>query len=339
LAVTINEIARKANVSSATVSMVLNNKPGISLATREKVLKIVEEYGYSLPQLKKNNIKNKGKLQLAIYKKHSKVVGDTPFFQALIEGIESKARHNSYQLTFKYLSDNSHIDAIVSDIKENYIDGMILLGTEMEESDFEKFTSIDIPVLLLDSYFLNINSNYVVIDNISGVYKATKHLLDHGHRKIGYLKSSVTIQNFKERYEGYTKALFEAGLTPDPSFTIRLLSTMDGAYEDMKRVLSGKLRLPTAFVADNDIIAFGAIKALKESGIKIPDDVSIVGFDDMPFCTIIEPKLTTINVDKNALGQLAVESLIRMIDENKKIFFKTALGVTLVQRDSVKTLK
>jgi LacI family transcriptional regulator len=339
LAVTISEIARKANVSSATVSMVLNNKPGISMATREKVLKIVEEYGYSLPPLKKNNIKNKGKLQLAIYKKHSKVVGDTPFFQALIEGIESKARHNSYQLTFKYLSDNSNIDSIVSDIKENYIDGMILLGTEMEENDFEKFMSIDIPVLLLDSYFLNINANYVIIDNVSGVYKATKHLLEHGHRKIGYLKSSVTIQNFKERYEGYAKALFESGLTPDPAFTVDLLPTMDGAYEDMMRVLSGKLRLPTAFVADNDIIAFGAIKALKENNIKIPDDVSVVGFDDMPFCTIIEPKLTTINVDKNALGQLAVDSLIQMIDGKKRIFFKTALGVTLVQRDSVLPLK
>jgi DNA-binding LacI/PurR family transcriptional regulator len=209
----------------------------------------------------------------------------------------------------------------------------------MEENDFEKFMSIDIPVLLLDSYFLNINANYVIIDNVSGVYKATKHLLEHGHRKIGYLKSSVTIQNFKERYEGYAKALFESGLTPDPAFTVDLLPTMDGAYEDMMRVLSGKLRLPTAFVADNDIIAFGAIKALKENNIKIPDDVSVVGFDDMPFCTIIEPKLTTINVDKNALGQLAVDSLIQMIDGKKRIFFKTALGVTLVQRDSVRTLK
>jgi DNA-binding LacI/PurR family transcriptional regulator len=338
LAVTISEIAQKANVSTATVSMVLNNKPGISYATREKVLKIAEEYGYSLPTLKKN-IKSKGRLQLAIYKKHSKVLSDTPFFQALIEGIESKTRHNSYQLVFKYLSVQSDIKNIASDIKDNNINGMILLGTEMEEKDFMRFTEIDIPILLLDSYFLDINAHYVVIDNISGLYKATKHLLEKGHRKIGYLKSSVPIQNFKERYEGYIKALFDMGITPDPAYTVPLLSTMEGAYEDMLRFLSKKPSLPTAFVSDNDIIAFGAIKALRENNIKIPEDVSIVGFDDMPFCTMIDPKLTTINVDKNALGKIAVESLIQMIDRKEKVFLKTSLGVTLVERDSVLSLK
>jgi len=105
------------------------------------------------------------------------------------------------------------------------------------------------------------------------------------------------------------------------------------------KYLSKKHHLPTAYIADNDIIAFGAIKALKENNINIPDDVSIIGFDDMPFCTIIEPKLTTIKVDKNALGQLAVDNLIHMMERKKKICLKTALGVTLVQRGSVKSMK
>lgn len=339
MAITINEIAQKANVSSATVSMVLNNKPGISPATRERVFKIVEEFGYSLSPLKKATSKNKGNLQLAIYKKHAKVVSDTPFFQALIEGIESKARQNSYQLTIKYLDDNTNMEEVISGIRENAIDGMMLLGTELEEQDFMKFMPIEIPVLLVDSSFLDIPANYIVIDNISGVYTGTRHLLENGHKKIGYLKSSVSIQNFKERYEGYVKALAEAGMTPDPVMTIPLMPTMEGAYEDMLGVLSKKPHFASAYIADNDIIAFGAIKALKESGIRIPEDISIIGFDDMPFCTMIEPKLTTINVDKNALGQLAVENLINMMDRKKKIFFKTALGVTLVQRGSVKTLK
>ncbi len=335
LAVTINEIAQKANVSTATVSMVLNNKPGISYATREKVLKIVEEYGYSLPPLKKNYSRNKGKIQLAIYKKHAKIIGDTPFFQALIEGIESKARHNSYQLTFNYLSCQSDTDTIIADMRENAIDGMILLGTEMEEQDFIRFTKTDIPILLLDSYFLNVNANYITIDNINGVYKATRHLLENGHRQIGYLKSSILIQNFKERYEGYMKALSKEGIVPDALYSVPLRPSMDGAYEDMLRYLSQNAQLPTAFVADNDIIAFGAMKALKEKNIRIPEDVSIVGFDDMPFCTMIEPKLTTINVDKNALGQLAVENLIQMMNRKNKIFSKTTLEVTLIQRESV----
>jgi len=126
------------------------------------------------------------------------VVSDTPFFHALIEGIESKARYYSYQLIIKYLSDSSDINEIRKEIKENSIDGMLLLGTEMEEEDFIKFTGIEVPVLLLDSYFMNINANYVVIDNISGLYKATRYLLDKGHREIGYLKSSIPIQNFRK---------------------------------------------------------------------------------------------------------------------------------------------
>lgn len=339
MAVTINDIAQKANVSTATVSMVLNDKPGISQSTRERVVKIAEELGYSLSPLKRANLKNKGKLQLTIYKKHSKVVSDTPFFQALIEGIESKARHNSYQLIIKSISDRSDMELIQKEINENAIDGMLLLGTEMEEQDFKPFLSLHIPVLLVDSFFINVNANYVVIDNISGLYKATKVLLRNGHKEIGYLKSSVPIQNFKERYEGYCKALAEEGLVPNSEFVIPLLPTMDGAYLDMINILSYKKSLPTAFVADNDIIALGAMKALKENNIKIPDDVSIVGFDDMPFCTITDPNLTTINVDKNALGRLAVENLIQLIESRKRIFYKTTLGVTLVERESVTPIK
>lgn len=339
LAVTINEIAQKANVSTATVSMVLNDKPGISQATREKVIKIAEEFGYTLSPLKKSSLKTKGKLQLTIYKKHSKVVSDTPFFQALIEGIESKSRHNTYQLIIKSISDRSDMGIIQKEIKENSIDGMLLLGTEMEEQDFKRFSKLDIPILLVDSFFININANYVVIDNLTGLYKATKFLIKNGHKQIGYLKSSVPIQNFRERYIGYRKALAEENLVHNDEHIIHLLSTMDGAYEDMKKALLNKTSLPTAFVSDNDIIAFGAMKALKENNIKIPDDVSIVGFDDMPFCTITDPNLTTINVDKNALGQLAVENLIQLIENKKRIFFKTTLGVTLVERDSVRTIK
>lgn len=335
MSVTIKEIARKAEVSSATVSMILNNKPGISRATRERVLKIVGEYGYSLVSVRKGPAKNKGNLQLAIYKKHSKVVADTPFFQALIEGIESGTRHNSYQLTIKYLSGNSDPDGVIADLRENSVDGMLLLGTEMEKQDLRNFLKIDIPILLLDSYFPDINASCVVIDNVSGVYTATKHLLEEGHREIGYLKSSVAIQNFKERYEGYLKALADAGLAPEAAFTVPLSPTMDGAYEDMAAYLGRKPGLPTAFVADNDIIALGAIKALKENSIKIPEEISIIGFDDMPFCTMTEPSLSTINVNKKILGQLAVENLISMIERKNSFHCKTALGVTLVQRGSV----
>lgn len=339
MAVTIKEIAEKANVSSATVSMVLNNKKGISSATRENVLKIVKDLGYSFSSNKKNSTSNRGNLQLTIFKKHSKVVSDTPFFQALTEGIESEARHNSYKLNITYMSRSANINDIKKDLKKNSIDGMLLLGTEMDEQDFIEFLDIDIPILFLDSNFININANYVVIDNISGAYKGTKHLLDNGHRNIGYLKSSISIQNFEERYEGYKKALDEAQITNSSNYIVSLMPTMNEAYKDMKKYLSGNPYLPTAYIADNDIIAMGAIKALKENSYKIPEDISIVGFDDMPFCTMIEPTLTTINVNKKIFGHLAIDNLIDIIERKKNYKLKTVLSVTLILRNSVMPIK
>lgn len=334
--ITIKEIAKKANVSPATVSMVINNKPGISLQTRERIFKIVEECGYNVSPLKNSPAKYNGTIQLTIYKKHSQVVADTDFFASLIAGIESKARHNGYQLTIKSVpSERLDADLIRADWNGNAIDGILLLGTEMAKQDMLDVMKVDKPILVLDTYFLGILANYVVIDNTNGVYMGVNHLIEKGHRKIGYLKSSVSIQNFLERYEGYAKALADAELVCDSSYTVQLRPTIEGAYEDMTAYLSGKPKLPTAFFADNDIIAFGAMKALKENGVQIPQEMSLIGFDDMPFCTIIEPTLSTISVDKQILGRLAVENLISVMTAKNDYRSKTVLGVTLTSRDSV----
>jgi LacI family transcriptional regulator len=174
-----------------------------------------------------------------------------------------------------------------------------------------------------------------VIDNVNGSYAGVTHLIENGHRKIGYLKSSITIQNFIERYEGYEKALAMQGIEKDGRHTVSLRPTLEDAYQDMLAYLSEKPSLPTAFFSDNDIIAFGAMKAIKEAGIQIPQDVSLVGFDDMPFCTITEPSLSTISVNKQVLGEFAVEGLISLIAGNRNCHSKKMLGVELIQRGSV----
>ena len=334
--VTIKEIANMANVSTATVSMVINNKPGISSSTRKRVLSIVESYGYNVSPLKNSLMKRNGTIQLTIYKKHSQVVADTAFFEALIAGIESTARLSGYQLTIKSVtSQRLETDMILSEWDDDTVDGILLLGTEMDTGDMCRAMKIDKPLLVLDACFLGICSNYVVIDNINGVYMGVKHLIENGHRKIGYLRSSIVIRNFLERFEGYTKAMADSNLECDNSYIVPLRSTIEGAYEDMTAYLADNPELPSAFFADNDIIACGAMKALKETGVKIPQDVSLVGFDDMPFCTIIEPALSTISVNKKMLGTFAVENLIGLISNNEDYHSKTLLGVDLISRDSV----
>jgi len=333
---TVKEIADIAKVSTATVSMVMNNKPGISAATREKVLGIVEEHGYNVSPLKSGLVKRNGTIQLTIYKKHSQVVSDTAFFEALIAGIEATARLNGYQLTIKSIPNQQlDVDLISAGWNGDTADGILLLGTEMDEDDMQNALKINKPLLVLDACFLGISSNYVVIDNVSGVYRGINHLIDNGHREIGYLRSSIEIQNFLERYEGYKKAMIDSKMDLIDDYTVQLRPTIEGAYEDMMSYLKNNPKLPSAFFSDNDIIAFGAMKALKETGIKIPQDVSLVGFDDMPFCTITEPTLSTISVNKKMLGTFAVENLIGLMTSNKNYHSKTLIGVDLISRDSV----
>jgi LacI family transcriptional regulator len=208
----------------------------------------------------------------------------------------------------------------------------------MEEEDFYILNRVNVPVILLDSNSLNINANYVVLDNVMGTYKASQYLIRMGHSKIGYLKSSIPIVNFNERYEGYRKALEENGMEIAKENTYLLMPSMDGAYKDMIEHLAKNPELPTAFVADNDLIAMGAVKAFKEKGIGIPERVSIIGFDDMPFCSMTEPTLTTIKVNKKEFGRMGVDNLIGIIEGKNKCFCKTVLGVDLVERNSVKDM-
>jgi LacI family transcriptional regulator len=337
MAIKIKEIAQKANVSVATVSMALNNKPGISKETKAKIMQIAEEHGYSTPLIKNDSLKNKGNLQLTIYKKHSKVIGDTPFFQSLIEGIESKARHNGYNLIIKYVSEKTlQIAEFQQGLKEKEIDAMLILATEIDERVLRRFLEMGLPVVVIDAYFAGLPAEYVVINNASGAYLATRHLLDMGHSNIGYLKSAYPIQNFNERFEGFRKALIEAGLPVIDAHVVSLGSSMESAYEDMALYLEAKPALPTAFFADNDLIALGAMKALKEKKYRVPDDVSVIGFDDMPFSSMAEPALTTVSVDKKIFGKLAVERILEFMDVRRSYFLKTTLDTELIIRNSVK---
>jgi len=338
MALKVKDIARMLNISPSTVSLVLNNKPGISEETRQKVLKTVEELGYNTNILSKPALKNNKNLRFVIYKKHGNVVADTAFFSALIEGIDTEARKNGYNLVFSHVNESEGKMDVYRIIEENPLDGILLLATEMSPEDLQPFTRLNMPIVILDNNFEREKLDTVLINNVQGACEATKYLIDMGHKSIGYLHSSVWINNFEERKEGYLKALQENGLQANEKYIFGLESTTEGAYGDMKALLQKGRKLPAAFFADNDIIAFGAIKAMKEHGLRIPEDVSVVGFDDVPFCEIIDPPLTTIKVHKQRMGMVAVKRLIEKIEENAAEFIKIEVGTELVVRKSVRKI-
>lgn len=334
MAVSAKHIAEKLGISTTTVSLILNNKPGVSEETRRKVLEAAAQMGY-----KKRGSIEKAKtpsLQFVIYKKHGNVVSDTPFFSELSEGIGSRAQKHKYSLNIVYFYPQHDLESQLYALNSSDSSGIILLATEMDINDIKITESIKKPFVLLDSYFDDAAYDCIVINNEQGAYSATKHLMDMGHKNIGYLHSSVEINNFNERLNGYFKAVSSTPATYNSIKNIIYISpTIDGAYLDMRNFLESGAPVPKAFFADNDIIATSCMRALAEYGYSVPENVSIVGFDNMPISEMIQPSLTTVHVPKACLGVLAVDRLLAVINGDTQEKLKIAISTNLVIRESV----
>lgn len=331
------DIAKIVGVSSSTVSNALNNRKGVSGEKKQEILKIAKEMGYE------RNVRKRADatLRFVIFKRHGAVVDDTPFFSQLIKGIETESKKFGYNLIVTHMNvrefeDDDSLEKFKSDSSE----GIIVLATELIAADLQYFKSVEVPIVMLDSCFRGESLDCVTINNEDGIYQATKYLIDNGHRKIGLLHSANYISNFYYRRKSFYTTMSDSGLSVDPSHEVHLTSTMEGAYKDMKAYLSGaKGELPEAYVAENDIIAIGAMRALNEAGVRIPKDISIIGFDDMPFCDVCTPRLSTIQVEKEAMGKLAVQTLVGKIKGTHTLPIKIQACTKLIERESVRRIE
>jgi len=331
---TLKDVALAAGVSPATVSNALNNRRGVSDEIREKIFQTARELGYS-----RESGARKPAVRLVVLKRHGLVVSDTPFFAALIEGIEKQCRLQGHELLVSHihLPETDRAD-LLQRFSTDHAAGVIILATEMLPEDLALLSHLRIPVVLLDSRFPGCSYDRVLIDNEGAAFTATGHLVEQGHRSIGYLFSAVPIQNFLDRAAGFRQALRQNGLQPESCCRIALEPTLEGACRDMNKVLAERSgTLPTAFFADNDIIACGAMKALQERGFRVPEDISLVGIDDMPFCELTGPRLTTVRVFKQEIGGIAVRRLMEKI-AGDPVVLQIEVGAELVVRDSVRRL-
>lgn len=339
MAISAKELAKKLGVSAATVSMVFNNKPGISQKTRDRILKAARELGYEMPKRQEPD-GEKGVIQFVIYKRHGNVVADTPFFSQLTEGINNQCMEHGYRLQISYVYQDEgdrpgETGQQIEMLRNVECSGILLLGTEMEPEDYKAFLSMPVPIVVLDSYYEGILYDTVLINNVQGAFRATEYLIRSGRKRVGYLSSKVSISNFEERADGYYKALRHNDISTSHPYVVRVTPTAEQSYLDMKEYLAGKPQLGDAYFADNDIIAAGAVRAFKEAGIKVPEDIGVIGFDDIPICQYVEPPLTTMRVEKQRLGALAVNRLVGRILNGWKETIKIELGTNLVERESV----
>lgn len=332
MSISAKELAAKIHLSPATVSMVFNNRSGVSEATKKIVLEAAKKYDY-VPS--KTSTLGKWAIQLVIYQKHAMVVSDTPFFLQVIEGITQECTEKNGIVNISYLTGSADVQQQIKNLSSISGDGIILLATEMGREDFNILQGLEVPVVVLDCYYDDLDYDCIVINNSQGAYCATDYLVRMGHRRIGYLHSSVSISNFAERAAGYRKALEAYGIPVDERYQLQLSSMSVQGYQDMVRILEQKPELAEAYFADNDIIAAAAMKAFQEYGYRVPEDISIVGFDDMPLCDIMNPPLSTMRVDKGQLGRTAVECLLARMNGAKYGKMKIALQTSLVCRESV----
>ena len=313
----IKDVAARAGVSSATVSLVMNGKPGISEETRLAVQQAARELGYTPPRMARRaaRLQHVRSVQFIVYRKHGRVVGDTPFFSSLLEGAEKQARQSGLNLLIAYSSGPAEAEAQLRRAQETGCCGLLVLATEMEKDDLAPFLASGIPLVVVDNAFADVPVDAIVMDNAQGDRDAVQLLVQRGFTQIGHLRSSTQIHNFVRRRSGYREALQQAGLPQDPAQEYEIGSTPESAYTDMKALLRKGRPLPQAFFADNDILALGALRALREAGYRVPQDVSLIGFDDIPMCELSDPPLSTVRVEKEYIGRLAVERLVCRLDE------------------------
>ncbi len=326
----IKNISEITGYSVATVSNALNHKPGVNNETLLRIFQTAQEIGYI-------NNKRINRIRFVTYKRNGLIVDDTPFFPAIIDGVEREAKTGGYETVFCTLDkESSDYDTQVSAILKDPTAAILLLGTEMTEEDYAPYKQSICPLVLLDGWCDSHQFDSILINNTDSVFYAVEHLINKGHKRIGYLKGKFRIKNFAYRAAGLMQALDSHKIPLLQQDVVTLLSTMEGAYRDMRIWLKTAESLPTAFFADNDVIALGAIRALKEAGIKIPEDVSVIGFDNLMLGEVSSPRLTTIHVYKQEMGQLAVRRLIENIKNNNMgVKTKTLLCTSLIERESV----
>jgi len=306
---TIRDVARRAGVSSMTVSRVINSSGQTSLQTRARVEHAVAELGY-VPNAVARHLRSKRTKTIAL------VLSDitNPFFTTIARGVEDVAGPRGFGVMFCNTdeSESEEIDYLQMLIQRQ-VDGVLLVPAGRSVEPLRLLRSQAVPVVVLDRRVASRQVDQVRTDSVAGAYRLTRHLLDLGHRRIGMLTGRRAISTSVDRVAGYERALAEVGLALDPELVRYGGYGLAGGYQMATEVLASEPR-PTALFAANNFVAFGAWRALRELALRVPDDVSLVCFDDLPEEWLIDPFLTVVDQPAYEMGRQAAELLLDRLE-------------------------
>ena len=307
--VTSKDIAKHLGLSPSAVSFALNGKPGVSEETRRLVISTAEKMGYSPAKLASVMSKRQRICFVFYVNQLVRIAENTTFSTFVLKGAENAASAKGHSIMVRYVHAGESLAKQLEDTV-NEADGFIMLGTDLNEKSEKEMKEFSAcvegkPVVIVDSPFNYGFADCVVNDNYGGTRMAAEYLISRGIKRIGYIRSKYRISNFIQRGAGLEAALKNAGLTLFCSVDTEV--SFDEAYKRIDDYLSSGEELPEAFFVENDNIAAAALRAFNARGIAVPEQVSVIGFDDLPICELTAPALSTVRSFKEQLGEIAVD--------------------------------
>ncbi|MDD5066726.1 MAG: LacI family DNA-binding transcriptional regulator [bacterium] len=330
------DVAKKAGVSFMTISRVINNKGNVDEKTRAKVLRIIKEMGY-YPNILGRGLNTNTTGSISVIIPFTTHIFGTEYYTELLNGVERACAENNYEILLNPKKEEiTRLDYLKSFL-ERKSDGLLIIAPRIDDEQIRLIDEKSAPCVVIDGRQAQKNIVFIDGDNIKGGFLATEHLVRNNHTKIGFLSGWEFVRNGDDRLKGYRNALKKYQIGIRPEYIRKGDFTYASGYAGMMELLKLAER-PTAVFAANDLMAMGALKAAKEMNLKIPDDISLVGYDDIAIANYVVPPLTTIKQFSYEMGYTAALYLIRKIRNKGEKLESRIFDVELIERDSVRKL-
>lgn len=333
MAITAKQIARELGVSEATVSFALNGKPGVSVRTKNRVLACARRLGYDLSRKGRAHDEP---LTVCLVRHVRNIHANAPFIDEMLEGVQKSVLSTGNHFMSITVDASSSIDEQLAQLRRTPDVGIIVTGTELLETEWPAYARLEQPIVVLDGFFPSVDVDFATVNNNQGAYRAAQMLIKEGRGCPGRLTSAIDLQNFQERRNGFMTAVHDAGYSSTRVITHVLGVSVEDAEREMSVIIEAGGPLAPGYFADFDQVAIGAVRAFLSHGIRVPEDVSVIGFDDIDMARYLNPPLSTIHVDKEYLGQMAVERLLQIMQPGEHTPTRIEVGTTFVRRGTTR---
>lgn len=339
--VTLADIASAAGVSKTAVSLALNFKPGVGTQKARRIREVASSMGYTLVK-QRQEAPSSGLITCIRISKSSSALSHyhDAFLSHYIDGISQGLAKSDHTLQIRVFEDTD-IDRIIGSLSKDPSSGYLLIGTQLEEKDMWRLARYTVPMVVMDAFYPHIPLDFVGMNNTGSMYKVLQFLKVQGHEHVGYIDSSHRSANFIQRKRSFYQGLKSFGMSYiHKSDYMIARPTVEGACEDVYQHLAGvQTPLPTACICANDTIAAGARRAFGRAGLRIPEDVSLIGFDNLPGSEFLDPPLSSVTISCRQIGYTAARLLTYRIAGNDSAHQKIQIDGNYINRESVAPIR